>query len=208
MLKAKVAIFLGSGAFLTSAFIREEEVPRLFDKHVESGMTIYPLLVRPCPWKSGCLDSSCAHQWEAHVIASRSQSRTGTSHGRRRNRSARCPKESRRLGSVQARDFFGENQVNTGLAFKCGQVYYPTQKGWPYMREQLEQRLVALKSEYEKGQTQLRQLESQSSSLRETLLRISGAIMVLDEVLRPPAPVTSDDGRQGEGIAVGADGSA
>ena len=76
------------------------------------------------------------------------------------------------------------------------------------MRQQLEQRLVTLKSEYEKGQTQLRQLESQSSSLRETLLRISGAIMVIEEALSSPAPVTLGDTHQAEGSAVGTDGSS
>jgi len=51
MLEAKVGLLLVSAPFLTSAFIRDEEVPRLFDKHGEGGMTIYPLPVRPCPWK-------------------------------------------------------------------------------------------------------------------------------------------------------------
>jgi hypothetical protein len=64
------------------------------------------------------------------------------------------------------------------------------------MREQMEARLAALKSELDKGQTQLRQLESQSSSLRETMLRISGAIMVIEELLSPSASVTSGDGHQ------------
>jgi hypothetical protein len=51
------------------------------------------------------------------------------------------------------------------------------------MRQQIEGRLDALKDEYSKGQTQLRQLESQVTSLRETLLRISGAMLVLEELL-------------------------
>jgi hypothetical protein len=71
------------------------------------------------------------------------------------------------------------------------------------MREQMEARLAALKSEYDKGQTQLRQLESQSSSLRETMLRISGAIMVLEERLSPPAPVTSGGRHQGAPVGDG-----
>ena len=50
MLSAKVGLLLVSASFLSSAFISEEEVPRLFDKHAQSGMTIYPLLIRPCPW--------------------------------------------------------------------------------------------------------------------------------------------------------------
>lgn len=64
------------------------------------------------------------------------------------------------------------------------------------MREQLEQRLTALRSEYEKGLSQLRQLESQSTSLRETLLRISGAILVLEELLNTPTAVASGDGQK------------
>ena len=51
MLKAKVGLLLVSAPFLSSAFIRDEEIPRLFDKHAAGGMTIYPLLIRPCPWK-------------------------------------------------------------------------------------------------------------------------------------------------------------
>jgi hypothetical protein len=54
------------------------------------------------------------------------------------------------------------------------------------MRQYIEQRLAGLKSEYEKGQTQQRQLETQLTSVRETLMRISGAVMVLEEVLASP----------------------
>ena len=76
------------------------------------------------------------------------------------------------------------------------------------MRQQLEQRLVALKSEYEKGQTQLRQLESQSSSLRETLLRISGAIMVLEELLAAPTRPVSGSQLQAQESTADAELSA
>jgi predicted nuclease with TOPRIM domain len=51
------------------------------------------------------------------------------------------------------------------------------------MKEQLEQRLQQLKSEYESGQKMLADLEAQQRQLRETLLRISGAIQVLEEEL-------------------------
>ncbi|MCA1636350.1 MAG: hypothetical protein LC802_22340 [Acidobacteria bacterium] len=51
------------------------------------------------------------------------------------------------------------------------------------MREQLQQRLEELKKEFEAGQARLRELEIQESRLRETLLRISGAIQVLEETL-------------------------
>ena len=51
MLTARIAVLLVSSAFLTSKFIREEEVPKLFDQHEKGGMTVYPLLVKACPWQ-------------------------------------------------------------------------------------------------------------------------------------------------------------
>lgn len=51
------------------------------------------------------------------------------------------------------------------------------------MKEQLQQRLESLQSEFEAGQKMLADLESQSVRARETLLRISGAIQVLGEEL-------------------------
>ena len=51
------------------------------------------------------------------------------------------------------------------------------------MQEQLQARLDELKREFEAGQTRLNELEMQESRLRETLLRISGAIQVLEEML-------------------------
>ena len=50
------------------------------------------------------------------------------------------------------------------------------------MREQLQSRLEALRKEYETGQTRLRELEAEETYVRETLLRISGAIQVLQEL--------------------------
>ena len=72
------------------------------------------------------------------------------------------------------------------------------------MKEQLERRLEALKAEYEAGQKMLADLEARQATLRETLLRIAGAVQVLEEELgrteEPPpdtAPVaTSEDGAQ------------
>jgi len=57
--------------------------------------------------------------------------------------------------------------------------------------EQLQQRLNSLKSEYEAGQTMLAELDAKQANLRETLLRISGAIQVLEEML------TDDEGAAG-----------
>ena len=58
------------------------------------------------------------------------------------------------------------------------------------MKEQLKQRLIELKKEYEAGQKikeyldlKLVELENRKNSMRETLLRISGAINLLEEVL-------------------------
>ena len=51
------------------------------------------------------------------------------------------------------------------------------------MREQLEQRLKQLKSEFEAGQKMLAELAAKEASTRETLLRISGAINAIEEEL-------------------------
>jgi predicted nuclease with TOPRIM domain len=67
------------------------------------------------------------------------------------------------------------------------------------MREQLEQRLDELKAEYETGQNMLADLEAQQANLRKTLLRISGAIQVLEEELGKTSPGTADDMEPSEG---------
>ena len=54
------------------------------------------------------------------------------------------------------------------------------------MREQLQVRLEELKKEYETGQARLRELEAETAYVRETMLRISGAIQVIQEVLDQP----------------------
>lgn len=51
MLDARLGLLLISAPFLISKFVREQEIPRLFARHGEGGMKIYPLLVRPCPWE-------------------------------------------------------------------------------------------------------------------------------------------------------------
>lgn len=56
------------------------------------------------------------------------------------------------------------------------------------MRDKLEQRLDELKSEFESGQNSLNELEAKKQNLRETLLRISGAIQVLEEELAKDSP--------------------
>lgn len=54
------------------------------------------------------------------------------------------------------------------------------------MREQLIARLAQLKSEYEAGQRMLAELEQKERNLRDTLMRISGAIQVIEEELARP----------------------
>jgi predicted nuclease with TOPRIM domain len=49
------------------------------------------------------------------------------------------------------------------------------------MKEQLEKRLAELKAEFESGQKVMAELETKQSNLRDTLLRISGAIQILEE---------------------------
>jgi hypothetical protein len=51
------------------------------------------------------------------------------------------------------------------------------------MREQLEHRLAELKKDFVEGQARLQELESQQALMRDTLLRISGAIQVIEEML-------------------------
>lgn len=51
------------------------------------------------------------------------------------------------------------------------------------MKEQFKKRLEVLKSEFEKGNKTLADLEAQTANVRATLLRISGAIQVIEEEL-------------------------
>ena len=53
------------------------------------------------------------------------------------------------------------------------------------MKDQLERRLAALRTEYESGERALADLERREALLRDTLLRISGGIQVLEEELAP-----------------------
>lgn len=55
------------------------------------------------------------------------------------------------------------------------------------MREQAERRISELKAEQHKGQQMLAELESREAELRQTLLRISGAIQALEELLAEAA---------------------
>ena len=51
------------------------------------------------------------------------------------------------------------------------------------MKDQLELRLQQLRTEFEAGQKMLAEIEQRKINLEQTLLRISGAIQVLEELL-------------------------
>ncbi|MBO1351121.1 MAG: hypothetical protein EBE86_028840 [Hormoscilla sp. GUM202] len=51
------------------------------------------------------------------------------------------------------------------------------------MKERLQKRLQSLKAEYEAGEKMLADLETKQQNLQQTLLRISGAIQVIEEEL-------------------------
>ncbi len=52
------------------------------------------------------------------------------------------------------------------------------------MKQKLEERLNELRAEFESGQKMLADLEARQANMRDSLLRISGAIQVLEEELR------------------------
>ena len=68
------------------------------------------------------------------------------------------------------------------------------------MQEEARARLTDLKREFETGQARLRELEQQQLFLKETLLRISGAIQVLEELLSA-ADATTEVGAETDGAA-------
>jgi uncharacterized coiled-coil protein SlyX len=59
------------------------------------------------------------------------------------------------------------------------------------MRERLEKRLAELRSEFLEGQKTISGLESKLNGVRATVLRISGAIQVLEEELSLSVPDAS-----------------
>lgn len=68
------------------------------------------------------------------------------------------------------------------------------------MQERLRQRLMVLRGEFAAGQARLQELEAQQGRLRETLLRIAGAIQVLEELLGEGSSTTA--------VAAALDGTA
>lgn len=51
------------------------------------------------------------------------------------------------------------------------------------MKEQLEKRIMEFKGELEAGQKMLEELDMRRTSLGQTILRISGAIQALEELI-------------------------
>ena len=64
------------------------------------------------------------------------------------------------------------------------------------MREQLEKRLIELQSEFEAAKMMLSDMIAKQTKHRETMLRISGAIQVLQEELNKPIQPAPDNGNQ------------
>jgi hypothetical protein len=58
----------------------------------------------------------------------------------------------------------------------------------------MQARLKVLKQEFKTGETELAKLEKQREYLRETLLRIGGAIQVLEELLEEAPSVEQRNG--------------
>jgi predicted ribosome quality control (RQC) complex YloA/Tae2 family protein len=56
-------------------------------------------------------------------------------------------------------------------------------KGAKNMQEKLKKRLEELRNEFDIGQRQLAETENKATAIRQTLLRINGAIQVLEELL-------------------------
>jgi hypothetical protein len=58
------------------------------------------------------------------------------------------------------------------------------------MDDKVKERLGTLRSEFEEGERQFAELDKQRAQLMETMLRISGAIQVLEELSgdRPSGP--------------------
>jgi hypothetical protein len=68
-------------------------------------------------------------------------------------------------------------------------------------RERLTGRLEKLKSELESGQKMLVDLEAKHVNLQQTLLRISGAIQVLEELVAEECQPGDKDGQSTAALA-------
>ncbi|GGX56805.1 hypothetical protein [Streptomyces chartreusis] len=71
------------------------------------------------------------------------------------------------------------------------------------MQVQMQERLAGLKQDFEKGEHQLHSLVQQETALKESLLRVSGAIRVLEELLSTDQEDTGGEGTAGVNEARG-----
>ena len=65
------------------------------------------------------------------------------------------------------------------------------------MHDTIQQRMETLRKELEKGQQHGHMLEQELTQVRETMLRISGAIQVLEEIQKETAPVSEGSEQNG-----------
>lgn len=74
------------------------------------------------------------------------------------------------------------------------------------MRQQLEQRLQQLKTEFESGQKVITDLDSRRTEVQQTMFRIQGAVQVLEEELAINEELTknneNNDARDNNNVAV------
>jgi predicted nuclease with TOPRIM domain len=68
------------------------------------------------------------------------------------------------------------------------------------LKTEIETRLRELKEEYKKGQERLIALEQETADLSNTMLRISGAVQVLEELL---GKLSENSGEEKSGIEFG-----
>lgn len=61
------------------------------------------------------------------------------------------------------------------------------------MNETIEARLAELRGERERGEEMLAELQARQAALRDTLLRIQGAIQVLEELQQSAAGADADE---------------
>lgn len=69
------------------------------------------------------------------------------------------------------------------------------------MQDQVGARLEILRKELEVGQQRLQELAAEQGRVRDTMLRISGAIQVLEEMQKESAPVSDASEQNGSDLA-------
>ena len=62
------------------------------------------------------------------------------------------------------------------------------------MRERIEARRAQLQTEYDRGQAMLQQMDRERAQLEQTLLRIAGALQILNELAAEEVEEVDDGG--------------